>query len=306
MLPRLRTALSRLTLLHKTLIASVAVHAVLLTVRFVDPESFNRVFKDTPLEVVLVNAGSEQRPDKAQALAQQNLAGGGEANSGMATSPLPPSPQAEVGDSLEQSVRMVEEMQAEQQQLLTQITNELSALPPPQPRRKVESAQTQADEERRRQLTELLAMIDKRIRAENSRPKKRFLSPATLKSTDAMYYNHFRTIIERAGTEHFPTDSKGRKLHGELFMEVWINRKGQVVNAIVLQSSGNKLLDKRAQAISMKAGPFGAVPPEVSEGRDLLVIPSRYRFTRDASLEATTTAAPATTLTPASTEGVAP
>ncbi len=300
MLPRLRTALSRLTLLHKTLIASVAVHAVLLTVRFVDPEGFNRVFKDTPLEVVLVNAGSEQRPEKAQALAQQNLAGGGEASSGMATSPLPPSPQAEVGDSLEQTTRMVEQMQAEQQQLLTQVQQELSALPPPQPRRKQESAQTQADEERRRQLTDLLAMIDKRIRAENSRPKKRFLSPATLKSTDAMYYNHFRTIIERAGTEHFPTDNKGQKLHGELFMEVWINRKGQVVNAIVLQSSGNKLLDKRAQAISLKAGPFGAVPPEVSEGRDLLVIPSRYRFTRDASLEATTTAPPT------AAEGLAP
>ena len=36
--------------------ASVAVHAALLTVRLVDPQAFNRVFEDTPLEVVLVNA----------------------------------------------------------------------------------------------------------------------------------------------------------------------------------------------------------------------------------------------------------
>ena len=47
---------------------SVAVHAALLTVRFVNPEAFNRVFQDTPLEVVLVNARSEDKPDKAQAL----------------------------------------------------------------------------------------------------------------------------------------------------------------------------------------------------------------------------------------------
>jgi protein TonB len=289
MLERLRTALSRLTLLHKTLIVSVAVHAVLITVRFVDPEGFNRVFKDTPLEVILVNAGSQQRPDKPQALAQHNLVGGGEGE-GRATSPLPPAQQTEVGESLDESQRMVEQMQVEQQQLLTQIQNELSALPPPQPRRKVASAQNQSDEERRRQLTELLAEIDKRIRAENSRPKKRYLSPATLKSSDAMYYSHFRTIIERAGTEHFPTGNNGKKLYGELVMEVWVNRKGEVIEAIVTGSSGNKQLDKRAQSIVKKAGPFGAVPLEVSEGRDLLLISSRFRFTRDAALEASTQA----------------
>ena len=48
---------------------SVAVHAVLLTVRFVDPESFNRVFQDTPLEVILVNARTNEKPDKARAIA---------------------------------------------------------------------------------------------------------------------------------------------------------------------------------------------------------------------------------------------
>ena len=49
---------------------SIAAHALLLTVRFVDPESFNRVFQDTPLEVILVNAKSEEKPDKATAIAQ--------------------------------------------------------------------------------------------------------------------------------------------------------------------------------------------------------------------------------------------
>jgi protein TonB len=52
----------------------VAVHAALLTVRFVDPESFNRVFEDTPLEVVLVNSRSNEKPDKARAIAQASLA----------------------------------------------------------------------------------------------------------------------------------------------------------------------------------------------------------------------------------------
>ena len=83
----------------------------------------------------------------------------------------------------------------------------------------------------------------------------------------------------------------GKKLYGELVMEVWIDRKGEVIEAIVTHSSGNKQLDKRAQSIVKKAGPFGAVPLEVSQGRDLLLISSRFRFTRDAALEASTTQA---------------
>ena len=94
--------------------------------------------------------------------------------------------------------------------------------------------------------------------------------------------------MERAGTTYFPTD-KGQKLYGELLMEVWLNRQGKVVDTIVLHSSGNALLDKRARAIVMQAGPFGMVPPEVSAGNDLLLISSRFRFTRDAGMEATTT-----------------
>lgn len=68
---------------------SIAVHAALISVRFIDPEGFNRVFQDTPLEVILVNAKSNERPDKAQAIAQANLAGGGDAEKGRATSPCP-------------------------------------------------------------------------------------------------------------------------------------------------------------------------------------------------------------------------
>jgi hypothetical protein len=63
--------LSRFTTLQLTLGISVALHAALLSVRFIDPEGFNRVFQDTPLEVILVNAKSSERPDKAQAIAQQ-------------------------------------------------------------------------------------------------------------------------------------------------------------------------------------------------------------------------------------------
>ena len=79
MLDRLRSFWNGLSLLQLCLGVSIAVHAGLFGFRFVDPEGFNRTFKDTPLEVILVNTGSEAPPEKAQALAQLNLAGGGDA-----------------------------------------------------------------------------------------------------------------------------------------------------------------------------------------------------------------------------------
>ena len=74
-------------------------HGAVLLVRFADPEGFNRAFKDTPLDVVLVNARSNEKPREAQAIAQANLAGGGEAAKGRAASPLPASPTMQLGDA---------------------------------------------------------------------------------------------------------------------------------------------------------------------------------------------------------------
>ena len=79
---------------------SVLLHAALLTVRFVDPEGFRRLFQETTLDVVLVNAESDQKPDKAQAIAQSSLAGGGEAaDKRIASTPLAPSPREAPGDA---------------------------------------------------------------------------------------------------------------------------------------------------------------------------------------------------------------
>ena len=57
--------------MHWALGASLALHAALLTVRLVDPDAFDRVFEEQPLDVVLVNARSEAKPKKARAIAQK-------------------------------------------------------------------------------------------------------------------------------------------------------------------------------------------------------------------------------------------
>ncbi|MDN4590010.1 energy transducer TonB [Xenophilus aerolatus] len=264
---------------------SVLAHAALLAVRFADPEAFNRVFQETPLEIVLVNAKAKgEAPDKPQALAQASLAGGGDLDKGRATSPLPPSAFTAVGDSAEEAQKQIEAMQAQQMMLLAQVRAQLAAMPMPDPRQAGQPNDNTAQEEKRRQLLELLAQIERRVNEENARPKRRFVSPATKEATYAVYVDTLRRKIEARGTERFP-QAGGKKLYGELTMIVSVNFDGSLLGTEIVQSSGNKELDRRAQAIVASIGNFGRFTDAMRRQTDQLLMPSRFKFTRDETLE---------------------
>ena len=278
--------LRSLSTLQISLGVSIAVHAALLTVRFVEPEAFDRIFEDTPLEVILVNAKSNEKPEKARAIAQTSLAGGGDAERGRATSPLPSSALTDMGDNSEQeSARKLQTLRAQQNLLLAQVKSMLAALPPPDPQQPARTADQIEREEKRRQLIKLLAEIERRINMQNARPKKRYISPAAREEAYAVYYDALRHAIEDRGTDNFP-QVDGKKLYGELTMIVTVNHDGKVLTTEVVESSGNRTLDRRAAAIARTAGPFGHFSPAMRRQADQIVVVSRFKFTRDETLEA--------------------
>jgi protein TonB len=268
---------------------SIAVHGALLTFRFVDPEGFNRVFEDTPLEVILVNANLNERPDKAHAIAQASLAGGGDAAKGRATSPLPPSALIEFGDAAETLQRQAEVQLLQQQTvLLAQKRQEVVAMKPPEISQ-ASPVDRAAFEDKRRQQLKLLAEIERRINEENAKPRKRYVTPSTREEVFAIYYDVLRRKIEDKGTRNFP-QLAGRPLYGELILQLTVGFDGHVSEAVVERSSGNVLLDKRAQAIARNAGPFGAVPAKVQArlvraGYNRLAFIQTFTFARDGTLE---------------------
>ncbi len=281
--------LRKFSTLQLALGISVAVHAVLLTVRFVNPEAFNRVFEDTPLEVILVNARSNEKPDKAQAIAQFALAGGGEAAKGRATSPLPPSALSAVGDAMEEEARRkVTDLREEQTQMLTQLKKQLNSMAILNPKEPNPTPEQLDREEKRRQLVKVLAEIERRINLENARPRKRYVSPSTRNAAYAVYYDGVRRKIEDKGTQNFP-EAGGKKLYGELTMIVTVNFDGQVIKTEVVASSGNTTLDRRAEAIAQSSGPFGAFDANLRREADQLAMVSRFKFTREETLEASLT-----------------
>lgn len=265
---------------------SLVAHGVLVSVRFIDPERFNQVFRDTPLEVILVNARTNEPVLKAQAIAQATMTGGGEAQSGRATSPLPPALLSELGDQTETKAQaQLQRLQEQQNLLLAEVKSRLAAIPQPDPSLSDAVAPDQIQrEETRRQLSKLLAEIERRIRAENERPRKRYISPSTKEAVYAIYYDHLRRSIENKGTENFP-EAGGKKLYGELTLAVTVNADGHVHQIEIVESSGNRSLDGRAQAIVRSAAPFGRFNAAMRRQAEQIWVVSRFKFTRDETLE---------------------
>jgi periplasmic protein TonB len=241
--------------------------------------------------VVLVNARSQEAPEKAQAIAQFNLTGGGEAASGRATSPLPSALQMRAGDADESAdEKRIEAMKAQQTLLLAQIRQQLAQYTPPPPEATASQAAPTDRERKRQQLVKLLAEIEKRVNEENARPRKRYISPATREEVYALYYDGLRRRIEEHGTTHFP-QAAGKKLYGELTMAITINLNGRVLDTEVVQTSGTVLLDRRAQAI-VRALSFGPFNDAMRRRADQIVVVSRFRFARDETLNTTLSSMP--------------
>ncbi len=173
--------------------------------------------------------------------------------------------------------------------MLARVRDQLASMPPPEPKRPGVSLEQIAREEKRRKLVNQLAEIERRINQENARPKKRYVSPATREEVYAVYYDSLRRAIEDKGTENFP-QAGGKKLYGELTMLVTVNSDGRVLATEVVDSSGNPTLDRRAEMIARGAAPFGPFNDEMRRKADQILVVSRFRFTRDETLEANVTA----------------
>ncbi len=277
--------LKTLSTLQLALVVSVGLHAALLTVRFVAPERFNRVFQDTPLEVILVNAKSNQKSDKALAIAQASLAGGGDSTANVrATSPLPSETEVKLGDASEdQEERKLQKLKEQQNLILVQARKQLASMPPPD-LQAVNPSKESVERERQRQAkVKILAEIEKRINEENARPRKRYISPSTREEVYAIYYDALRRKIENHGTSNFP-EFAGRKLYGDLTMAITVGNTGTVLDTEISITSGNLTLDRRAQAI-VRSLNFGDFSEGMRRKADQLVVVSRFHFARDATLQ---------------------
>ncbi|MFT5642984.1 MAG: protein TonB [Janthinobacterium sp.] len=245
------------------------------------------------LEVILVNAKHGAKPKKAEALAQANLDGGGNADAGRAKSPLPDLRKQDDGVSFEAAKRRIALLEQTRRDLLAQANRpSLFSVSSLTENRAPDTLPGGADRfESRRALARMAAEISQDIEDQNQRPRKTFITPSTQQVGYAIYYKAMQKRIEETGTLNFPQQG-GRKLYGELIVYIPVFQDGTIYQkgggAQIRKSSGNAALDAAALAIVRRAAPFGRFPPDMlSKGSDdLWAIITRFTFTREEKLEA--------------------
>lgn len=262
---------------------SILLHAALLTIHFRMPDALRWKPANQPLEVVLVNAKTRDRPVRADVLAQANLDRGGNVDERRrARTPLPVTEPRSPGKDLAAAQRRMRELEAQQQRLLAQ-TRESSTHVPKEAARQAPTDEPAAQPSGR-DLADLAlaamrlqAQIDKRIDEYQKRPRKQFIGANASEYRFAQYEEDWRIKVERIGSLNYPPEARG-KLYGNLRLTVTIRPDGSVESIELDRSSGLKVLDAAAFKIVRMATPFAAFPPNIRRDTDLLVITRTWFF----------------------------
>jgi len=263
------------------LTVSIGLHITILAIRFVDPELLRVRSTDPPLDIILVNAKSETRPGKPEALAQANLDGGGTSERGRRTSPLPNSFEARDGDAPQEARKSVQQLEEEQKRLLAALKESLQLRPSPRREAAPDARQPgSVDEETKQLLARSQAEISKQISDYQKRPRKHHYMPSTSEFRYARYFEDWRARVEKIGNENYPPEARGR-YYGSLRMTVAIRKDGSVADTILEKSSGSPVLDRAARRIVMQAAPYAPFPPDIAKDTDILEITRTWIFTND-------------------------
>ncbi|HEX4585771.1 MAG TPA: TonB family protein [Burkholderiaceae bacterium] len=265
--------------LMAALMASAGMHALVLAVRFVDPELLRMHQTDPMLEIVLVNAKSAASPSKPQALAQANLEGGGTQDEGRRSSPFPNLSEEHDGDTIQVERKSVERLEQEQRQLLAMV-RKMNATTYVVEQRKQSNNGTEHPEAYKQQLARMEAEISREISDYQQRPRRHHFMPSTSEYRFARYFEDWRARVEKVGNENYPEEARGR-IYGSLQMTVVINRSGSLLDAIIERSSGSAVLDRAARRIVKLAAPYPPFPPEIARDTDVLEITRTWMFTND-------------------------
>lgn len=271
-----------------TLFVSICLHVVLiLGVGFT---IFEQASSSNSLEITLAQYRSDEAPDNADFLAQENQQGSGTLEEKAAPStPV----QSRFNDEVIQDVSpMVESSPATpqlQEQVLTTTADardidveETVEEQPDEPRD--QPLENLTDSEFDDRLASLQAQLDVRRQAYAKRPRRYTISSVSAKKArDILYLDNWRKKVEAVGNLNYPAEASAKGIYGNLRLLVSINADGSIANVRILNSSGHRILDQSAIRIVHLAAPFEPFPPDMKQEIDILDIIRTWQFQRNNS-----------------------
>jgi protein TonB len=236
------------------------------------------------MDVVLVNAKSHTRPQKADALAQANLDGGGNTDQKLrASTPFPNVPDRDPSRELKAAELRMKQLEVEAKELMTRMKSRTQVATIEQaPPGTTPKADAEARDlvEKALEIERLEAQVRRQYQAYQERPKRHFVGARTAEYRFARYVDGWRQKVERIGNLNYPEEARTRRLYGSLQLTVAIKKDGEVESVEVNRSSGHKVLDQAAIRIVRLASPFEAFPDNIRADTDILHITRTWTFTR--------------------------
>jgi len=268
-----------------TMFVSIALHVVLiLGVGF---GILEQASSSTSLEITLAQYRSQEAPEDADFLAQENQQGSGSQEEKAA--PSTPVQSRFNDDTIQEVSPFVETTEVEpqvQEQVITTTAEALEALDqevteetPPVPDQPLENL---TDTEFNNRLASLQAQLDIRRQEYAKRPRRYTISSAsTEKARDALYLDSWRKKVEAVGNLNYPLETSTQGIYGNLRMLVSLRSDGSVANVRILSSSGHRILDEAAIRIVHLASPFAPFPEDLRREADILDIVRTWQFQRN-------------------------
>jgi protein TonB len=279
-----RTSVRPADRLGFTLMIAALVHlALILGVGFtyVKPEKISQT-----LEITLAPFKSDTKPKDADFLAQENQQGSGTLDK----KAVPKT--TEIAPYQDTKINKVTPPPAAKPVVKQEAPKTAVATKAQAPQKTVAKRDEVKPEEAKKaaptfdsaQLNSEIASLEAELADEQQayakRPKIHRLSAAsTMRDKGAWYKEDWRKKIERIGNLNYPEEARRQQIYGSLRMMVSINRDGSLYEVLVLESSGQPLLDQAAQRIVRLAAPFAPFSGDLAD-IDRLEIIRTWKFAR--------------------------
>lgn len=268
-----------------TLFLALMLHAlVVFGVSFEPTEPSSQVSKT--LEVTLASYKSDEAPEKADFIAQENQQGSGTLEEArLLTTDTKALLQSNKINktSMQEQQATAPKRQDQQRKLVTtqsksshKVTTEKQAPPektdlPDGPKKNLLQLSLE--------MASLEAKLENLRQADAKRPRvQRLTAASTMKANDAQYVNSWRQRIEDNGARNYPREAENCFNDCRLRLLVAINANGTIKELVVLESSGRKVLDEAAMRIVRMSAPFAPFSEEMKKNTDILEIIRTWQF----------------------------
>ncbi|WP_367239175.1 energy transducer TonB [Pseudomonas fulva] len=268
-----------------TLFLAALVHlALILGVGFtvVKPAQISRT-----MDITLATFKSEKPPEKADFQAQDNQQGSGTLDKKAVpkTTELAPFQDTKINKITPPPAARPEVPPPPQKSAVaTKAPKAQKVEPKPRESKPQPKPSTPVREFDSSQLSSQIASLEAELTNEQQqyakRPRIHRLNAAsTMRDKGAWYKEEWRKKVERVGNLNYPDEARRQQIYGNLRMMVSINRDGSLYEVLVLESSGQPVLDQAAQRIVRLAAPFAPFTGDLAE-YDRLEIIRTWRFAR--------------------------